>query len=284
MKWRRIIFGIIIIICIIAVNYGVYWTVNEEGKKQPETPEVKIDIEKIVKDFKNIFNNTLDNQEHVINNVVKLDTSKELVFTDINTKQKIDGKYEIDINIPKINIAKNSIELVNEEIYNIFYSKVNSIMSQHTTIGNELLDNKATNTVVYEVSYKAYLNSNILSLVIKANLKEGANEQRTFLKKYNFNLTTYEQINIKQLRDIKGLNNQIINAEIQEVVRSANVEASTLETLGYSVYIRDEKSDIYNIEKTTDLDCFLGKEQILYIIYPYGNKENTTEMDIIVFE
>ena len=48
-------------------------------------------------------------------------------------------------------------------------------------------------------------------------------------------------------------------------------------------FVRDEESDMYDIEKTTNVDCFLGKNQIMYIIYPYGNRENTTEMDIIVF-
>ena len=288
MNWRRIIFGIIIIICIVSINYGVYWTVNEEANKIPETPVAQVDLEKIASEFKNIFDNTIDYQEYSVNNVAKEDSEKELVYTKTKNNQKLDGKYEFNVNIPYINIAKNSIDTINEEIENIFYSRVNSILSEQITIGNTLeeqqMGSKNLNTVVYEVKYKAYINSNILSLVIKANLKEGTNQQRIFSKTYNFNLTTYEQINIGQLRDIKGLNSQIINKQIQEVVNTANAEAESLKALGYDVYIRDKNSDIYNIEKTTNLDCFLGKNEMMYIIYPYGNRENTTEMDIIVFE
>ena len=288
MNWRRIIFGIIIIICIVAINLGVYWSVTEETSKQPQEPVVKVDTEKVVNEFKNIFDNTIDYQNYSVSNVTKTDSDKELIYTKTSNNNSVDGKYEFNVSVPAINISKKNIDIINEEIQSIFYSKVNSIMSGQTEISTENTlqteEIKKINTVIYDVKYKAYVNSNILSLIIKANLKEGVSNQRTFIKTYNINLTTYEQINITQLAEIKGLNNQTINAEIKQVVKNANKEAENLQTLGFSVYIRDENSEIYDIEKTKNLDCFLGKNQMMYIIYPYGNKDNTNEMDIVLFQ
>ena len=288
MNWRKIIFGIIIIICIVAINLGVYWSVTEEASKQPEESTVKVDTEKVVNEFKNIFDNTIDYQNYSVSNVTKTDSEKELIYTKTLNNNSVDGKYEFNVSIPAINISKKNIDIINEEIQNIFYSKVNSIMTGQTEISTENTlqteEIKKINTVIYDVKYKAYVNSNILSLVIKANLKEGVSNQRTFIKTYNINLTTYEQINITELAEIKGLNAQTINAEIRDVIKSANAEAENLQALGFPVYMRDENSEIYDVEKTKTLDCFLGKNQMMYIIYPNGNKDNTNEMDIVLFQ
>ena len=49
--------------------------------------------------------------------------------------------------------------------------------------------------------------------------------------------------------------------------------------LGYPLYARDYTSDTYNINNVTEY--FLGNDNILYIIYAYGNQNHTSEMDIV---
>lgn len=135
------------------------------------------------------------------------------------------------------------------------------------------------------MQYKAYVNSNILSLVIKATLKEGANQQRIMVKTYNYNLTTNEEIKLNQLKEIKGISVESISKQIQQTIKQANQQAQNLESLGYTVLYREPTDEIYNIEISNDsINCFLGENGRLYIIYPYGNRESTSEMDIILFE
>ena len=141
------------------------------------------------------------------------------------------------------------------------------------------------NKTIYNVQYKAYINSNILSLVIKATLKEGINEQRIMVKTYNYNLTTHEEIKLNQLKEIKGVGAELINNKIQQTIKQANEQAKNLESLGYTVLYREPTDGIYNIEASNNsINSMLGENGILYIIYPYGNRETTSEMDIIEFE
>ena len=84
--------------------------------------------------------------------------------------------YEFNVNIPYLNINHDSAKQINEEINSLFYNKVNNILMN---------SNQYT---VYSVTYKAYLNDNILSLIISATLKEGQNPQRVIMKTYNYNL------------------------------------------------------------------------------------------------
>ena len=49
--------------------------------------------------------------------------------------------------------------------------------------------------------------------------------------------------------------------------------------MGYQVYKRDLKSDIYKAENVDNY--FLGPNGSIYIIYAYGNTNFTTECDII---
>ena len=43
---------------------------------------------------------------------------------------------------------------------------------------------------------------------------------------------------------------------------------------------RDYTSDMYSINNVTEY--FMGKDNALYIIYAYGNENNTNEMDVVI--
>ena len=133
---------------------------------------------------------------------------------------------------------------------------------------------------IYSVEYTAYVNSNILSLVIKSTLKEEQNPQRVIVKTYNYNISTNEQVSLAQLIEIRGLQNTYVNEQIRKTVEDSNNMALSLKNLGYNVYIRDLDSDIYKIQNTTNY--ILGKNNTLYIIYPYGNANYTSELDVVV--
>lgn len=202
--------------------------------------------------------------------VTKYDATKDIVYTIVTRKQVVDNRYDIDLNIPIINISNNtSVEGFNQKIQSIFVDKANDIMKN------------ATNNTIYSIDYMAYVNTNILSLVIRSKLKEGNNPQRVIIQTYNYNLSTNEQITLDQILEIKGLNKQNVETQIMNQVQLAASEAENLKHLGYNVYTRDLASNIYNIENTDNY--MLGPDNKLYIIYPYGNANFTDAMDVIVF-
>ena len=51
--------------------------------------------------------------------------------------------------------------------------------------------------------------------------------------------------------------------------------------MGYAVNVRDSNCDEYKIENSQNF--FIGEKGYLFVVYPYGNKEFTSEMDIIIF-
>lgn len=271
---RNVIFVIIIIICIVAVGLALYWqffkqTGEKENKELVSSSE---EIKILEENFKNIFQNQLDYQGYEINTtgVTKIDSSQDLIYTWVEREKTVDGRYELNLHIPRVNISNNtSVEKFNEKIQAVFIEKANDIILH------------ANNNSIYTVEYMGYVNTNILSLVIKSTLKEGNNPQRVIIQTYNYNLSTNEEIGLLPILEIKALQAQVVENTIIERVTLANQEAQNLKNLGYNVYIRDLTSNIYKIENT---DSFiLGKDGRLYIIYPYGNANYTDETDIVVF-
>lgn len=49
---------------------------------------------------------------------------------------------------------------------------------------------------------------------------------------------------------------------------------------GYKVYLRDSNSDIYKLDNITEY--FIGEDNVIYVIFAYGNQNNTSEMDIVI--
>ena len=222
--------------------------------------------------FKTQFENRLDYQNSGVNTlgVTKKDGSKDIIYTVVETKRVVENRYDIDLKVPIINISNNtSVEQFNKKIQSLFVDKANDIMKN------------ATQNTIYSIDYMAYVNTNILSLVIRSTLKEGNNPQRVIIQTYNYNLSTNEEISLNQILEIKGLNKANVENTIMAQVKLANEEAEVLKHLGYNVYTRDLNSNIYKLENTDNY--ILGPNNKLYLVYPYGNANFTDEMDVIVF-
>ena len=154
-----------------------------------------------------------------------------------------------------------------------FVSKANDVISQQ--------DNKVR--TIYNVDYAAYVNDNILSLVIRSTLREGNSAQRVIIRTYNYNLSTNQEVSLLDLITMKMLNRDDVNNKIIQVVTAENEEAENLQSMGYNtVFVRDLESDMYNMDNASTY--FLGPNKELYIIYPYGNGDYTSEMDVILFD
>ena len=275
MSNKIIICAIIIIICIMGIGIGIYaqfFYVNSNEDKfmlgLGEEAEKKETRKELELNFENIFQNSVKIVQ-VPDKTNKKDETKEIIYTDTDFVAEKAGYYDIDINIPKININSETIEKVN-----------NNITSLYTELAKEILLQQEQHNIIYNVDYEGYINQNILSLVIKATIKQDKDVQRTIIKTYNYEINENKELSLQEIIEIKNLNENAIQNEITQKIEEYNKENLSLNILGYEGHVRDVENEMYEIENAENF--FLGEDGFLYIVYSYGNKEETNLIDIIV--
>ena len=270
-KKMKIFYIGIISICIIAIVVAIVIQVVKgndasAAAKLPQLTENQKDQHK--EEFEKIFENKVNYLENNSYKISKLETNKEIVYIGYQNNESKLNDYELNVNIPYININNDTIEEFNTQIKDIFEKKAKSII------------NTQNNNVIYTVEYSAYISNNILSLVVKSTLKEGMNPQRDIIQTYNYDLTNQKKYKIDDMLNAKGITKKEANQKIKEEIKTQQERTEELEKLGYPTYKRDYTSDIYNINNVTEY--FIGKDNALYIIYAYGNENNTNEMDVVI--
>jgi len=271
-KKRRIaFFATILVICTACIGITISIQMNKYYEKEIENQETLSTSDLYELDqglFKNKFINSFNNKVvGKYNNIEKIDENKEIIYSNI-IKEKIENKYDLNTNIPIINIENDDIEKYNDEINSIFETKIGEIK-------------KGNKNTIYTIDYMANINNNILSLVIKATLKEGENSQRLILKTYNYNLEKNKEVTLKELIRNKDLETREVENKLEEEIEKQNKEALELQDLGYNVFIRNITDDMFDIDNINTY--FVDSEGYIYVIYAYGNNNLTTEMDIVVF-
>lgn len=282
MDKRIIMYATIVILCIAAIGVGIYAQFFYKdgdsdklmiGGNITQREEKNEQEEQAKSNFDSIFINGLTYISSNFNNsATRKDSTKDLIYTNNQISKTVQGKYSMNINVPTINITSKYADEINNKIEQIFVKKATEVIVNSET---------STEYVIYNIDYAGYVNENILSLIIKATLKEGTNPQRIMYLCYNYNLQTNSNIALQDYMKYKGVTNGTlqnkINKEIQEI--SKNIQG--LDNAGIKLYARDANSDIYKIENSTNY--FLGPDNYVYIIYAYGNKDYTSETDMIVF-
>ena len=221
-------------------------------------------------EFSKVFNNTINYQNSNVSYVHKIDASKDIIYSN-SANEKKNGAYDININIPSLNINSEEAKKINQEITDIFYSKAGDIKKSINVQEGE---------TIYTVDYAAYVSDNILSIAIKSTLKENNSAQRIIIKTYTYNLASNEQITLKEMLTIKNININSVQKIITNEIKEKHKEIEELQQIGYSVYKRDSNSSIYNIKNSNYY--LLGENDKIYVIYPYGNTNFTSETDIIL--
>lgn len=243
----------------IAQLIGIKQEKSEFGKKTQD------EVETLKANFDNLFNNTIQNDNG--NDNKKVYKEQSLVCTKYSEQRSKDNSYEININIPYINIDNELVSGYNQEIENVFVSKARNVLKS---------ENK---NVIFTVEYVANVQDDILSLMIKSNLKEGANAQRIIIKTYNYDLRNNKEISLEEMLKIKQIDEQQVQNKIKDEIETEEKKVTDLKQLGYNIYDRNVSSDIYTIKNTTE---FYLNENELYLIYPYGNDSQTSERDIVI--
>ena len=270
-----IIYSTIVFICILALLVAFYVQfykridlsrflgINQEEKFGNKSEEEKIELEA---DFVKLFNNTLDNKEGNYNNK-KSEIDKELVYTAFEKKETKVNSFDLEVHIPSINIKSDIIDGYNKEIKEIFIDFVDKIVQSENR------------NVIYTVDYTANIQNGILSVMIYSNFKEGTKAQKVIVKTYNYDLRNNKELKLQEVVGFEQLNENKIQDMINTKIETEQKKVKDLEGLGYNIYNRDIKNDIYKIENT---EVFYMTEDVIYIIYPYGNNAETSEMDLVI--
>ena len=273
-KKQLIIYISIIIVCIICVIIAFYVQfyaridlgrlvgIDREEKFGQKTEEQTLALET---EFDQIFTNSLTNTENQGDNKKK-DNSRDLVYVDLEKKETKLNSYDLEVHIPKINIDSPVVDEYNQDIQS-FIDKTNEVL------GSE------NQNIIYTVDYVANVQDGILSLMIKSNLKEGSNAQRVIVETYNYDLRNNKEISLEEVLAIEYLDKNDVQNRIDAKIAQEQRQVEDLKELGYNIYNRDTSSEQYKVENSK---YFYLTDNVLYIIYPYGNENYTSEMDLVI--
>lgn len=268
-----VIYTISIISCIIAII--IVCTTQFLGKNKLEeilsigkfgTSKQEIDEQVLITEFDNIFNNQLE-KNNLNANVKKQEADKDIIYTYYDKTESKKNSYELNLQIPYINVDNEVINQYNNEIKETFQKKADKVLETQ---------NK---NIIYTVKYQATIENNILSLIIKSELKEGASAQRQIIKTYNYDLINNKEIELEEMISKKGLKKEKVQRKIKERIEIEEKKVEDLKNLGYNIFERNSENEQYDIENSNE---FFIINQHIYVIYAYGNESLTSEMDLVV--
>ncbi len=282
MKEAKIIYVIISIICVISIIIGVYeqffnkkddnTNISTNGKVEEPIEQIKEKtMEEIKDEFNAIFINSFSSEGKDISDIERINKEKNIVYAAYNIQQEHDF-FNIDLNIPVINIKGDIPKEFNKKTQEVFVKKANEVME----------NTNASEKIIYSIDYAAYINGDILSVIIKSSLKQGNNPQRIIVQTYNYNIKTKEKVTLSNIIEQKNIDEQKLKSKIDRALQTVKREEEILTQSGYSVYVRDLNSDVYKLENITNF--FLDNDEKLYIIFAYGNQNFTSELDIVKYE
>ncbi len=274
---RKIVFFIVLtLICILALSIGIYTQFfYKYSATDPFLIGINLGAEKTKEEyalleanFNGLFTNeTKINSENL--NVNKIQLNSDVVYTGYDIKNEDETYYSIDLKLPVININTSKVKEINQKIKTDFHEKANSYMRQ-----------KEMN-VVYSVDYAAYINEQIISLVVKASLKEGDNPEKIIVKTYNYNIAEDKEVTFDDLIKYKGTTKEFVQTTINDEIKTAYDNAVIIADQFGVMYERDLKSEMYKVDNT---ECyFLTQDGYVYVVYSYGNVDYTNVVDIIIF-
>ena len=273
-----ILYAAIFIVCAVGIGVALYLQhfkdekigiavgiTDKESEEEDEYNELKADFET------KFFTNDLEILQEEQINVQKIRDNFDIVVN-AYTYEKEEENITIEASIPYINIKDNeTINRFNHEILTEYKQKAETLTNQVSTMN-----------IIYTVQFKAYIQNNILSLAIRSEYKEGAKSQKAMIKTFNYNITEGREETIDELLALKNVTKQQATEKIRsEIKRTQEQNEQLMNETEYTFYNRDYNSNIYDIQNSKQY--FLGKDGMLYIIYPYGNDEDTTEMDVVIF-
>jgi hypothetical protein len=111
--------------------------------------------------------------------------------------------------------------------------------------------------------------------------------QRRYIRTFNVDITTGEEITITKMLQIKGLDVANVNTTIKDQIKKINDSAKSYSNYTTGTYTRDQelaKDGFYDVNNIQNF--MIGQNGELLLIYNYGNEENnyTLTFDVIKIE
>lgn len=281
---RFAIYTAIIVVCFVSVILAIYDAVflkeepdntiiipatgNQTGAgENPEEPEETMEVR--VANFKMLFTNQIYKGNYDVSRIEKIDQAQDIIYTAAELQDTKD-LYEISLKIPIININNEITQRFNQNTQEIFADRANKILQG------------TTEKTIFDVEYVAYLNGDILSLVIMSTLKEGEQPQRVIVQTYNYNVRTKAEVTAEEMLTSLHYDINTVNDEIKREIQQVSEEAAALQQSGYEGYNRNPEDSRYQVKNAKTY--FMGENGAVYLVYAYGNNDVTSEMDIIRFD
>lgn len=273
---KYIFFIVLTMLCIVALSIGIYAQFfYQYSETDPLMMGINIGAQKTAEEcalleaeFNNLFkNDILINSENV--KADKMEPSKPLIYTGYNLVNEDETYYSVNAQIPVLNINTEIARGINAEIKKEFYDKANSVMRQ------------SEQNIIYSVTYQAFVNQDVLSIVIKSSLKEGNKPEKLTIKTFNYSIPDKKIVTLEDFMTKKEKSKDEIQNLINDEIKTAYTNAKIIAAEYGNLYERDLKSDIYKVENAKEY--FLTQDGYVYIVYCYGNVDYTNEIDIIIF-
>ena len=269
-------FGLIILACIISLMLGIYTQFYYKySATDPLMIGINIGSEKTAEElaslqaeFNGIFKNSI-NIKGTPTDVDKIEETRNYVYSAYRFDNQDENYYSVMAEIPMINIVSDKVQEINQDIRGTFYEKANEIMRQKSEY------------TVYNVTYEAYINQDILSLVIKSSLKQGKQPEKVTIKTYNYSMPGKNVVSLLDLITLKKTTNDKVQSTINKEIKQADTKAKIIAAEYGNVYERDLSSNMYKVENVSNF--FLTDDGYVYIVFAYGNNNYTNEMDIVIF-
>lgn len=269
-KRMKITYIVLICICALAISVAIGTQIlgndvvdNIFGlnkiTKRTEEEEAMLKV-----NFESLLDNTLLDKGNYT--VQKNNQDKEIIYTEYSKQEKKDN-HELDVNLPYINIKNEEVNKFNKEIKNTFEGKAEEV-SQNTD-----------ENILYTVKYKASIKENILSLIIYSDLKQSSSAQRVIVQTFNYDLSQNKTLTFEDAINEFKLKKNEVQTKINTDIQNEENKSEELIKLGYNVFSRDTKSNIYKVENISEYFIYNNN---IYVIFAYGNDKMTSEKDIVI--
>ena len=269
-KRMKITYIVLICICALAISVAIgtqilgndvvdnIFGLNKITKRTEEEEAV------LKVNFESLLDNTLLDKGNYT--VQKNNQDKEIIYTEYSKQEKKDN-HELDVNLPYINIKNEEVNKFNKEIKNTFEGKAEEV-SQNTD-----------ENILYTVKYKASIKENILSLIIYSDLKQSSSAQRVIVQTFNYDLSQNKTLTFEDAINEFKLKKNEVQTKINTDIQNEENKSEELIKLGYNVFSRDTKSNIYKVENISEYFIYNNN---IYVIFAYGNDKMTSEKDIVI--
>ena len=268
---KKVVFFVaILLICVVALFVAIYIQFfYQYADTDPfmtgfvSSEKTQEEITNMKNNFEKLFQNSL-----LIDESQKESVDSKIIKSGYQFIKEDESFYTIDVEVPSITKVSQVATDVNTEIYNDFYSKVMGYTTQ------------TSQHIYYTVKYQAFYKDNYLSIVIKSSLKEGNSPERVVVKAYVYDTNTDQLVSINEMLEHTNISAKKVQNAIDKEIKAADNRSKILSVEFEGVYSRDVESDDYKVENAKNF--FLTDEGNLYIVYTYGDTEDTNEIDVII--